>query len=137
MTKEVQEFNKLCAEFLGWEYIDKDLHPQAYENYGWWVKGTYTNNINARNNSNWKGFDSDLKFHSDWNWIMLVIDNIEKIISPIHGRFGVFISINSCCIQGKNFNYGKSSDVYYSESYADTKIQAVIKEIHKFLLKKI
>ena len=77
--EEINDYNRMCAEFLGYEYISKDLHPQAYENYGWWVKGTYTNNIDARNNLNWKGFNSSLKFHSDWNWIMKIIEKILDV----------------------------------------------------------
>ena len=76
--QEVLDYNRLCAEFLGWEYIDKDSHPNAYENYGWWLKGTYSKDVDALNNPNWKGFNSGLKFHSDWNWIMEVIEAIVK-----------------------------------------------------------
>ena len=81
--EEILDYNKLCAEFLGWEYIDKDQHSQAYENYGWWVKRIYHNNIDARNNCNWKGFNQNLKFHSDWNWLMEVV---EKKIEAAQNR---------------------------------------------------
>lgn len=81
-----QEFNRLCAEFIGWEYIPKDAHPYAFLNYGWWIKDTYYQDIDPSNNSNWKGFNSSMKFHSDWNWIMEVV---RKIIS-LRNRSNLF-----------------------------------------------
>ncbi len=143
MTKEeTLEYNKRCAEFRGWEYIDKDLHPQAYENYGWWVKGTYTNNIDARNNSNWKGFDNDLKFHSDWNLIMEVEEAIEnldfvfkttssKTISKKWMLHKVVITKNDV----DSLFYNKHI-VDYSSNHSDneSKKEAVVQAIHKFLI---
>jgi hypothetical protein len=57
-----QEFNRLCAEFLGWKqnsnkttfYVDKNDGRHIYEMH-------------------------DLKFHSDWNWIMEVKNKICQL----------------------------------------------------------
>ena len=54
-----QEFNKLCAEFLGWE--------QGEDGRYW--KETPTES------SNW--YVDEMYFHSDWNWIMEVVEKIE------------------------------------------------------------
>jgi len=52
-----EEFNKLCAEYLGWEYL---------------ISGVYNNN----NNIIFK--KEELKFHSDWNWIMEVWNKLWR-----------------------------------------------------------
>ena len=60
MTKqEIENYNRLCAEFLGWKKHEKFNPPYfTSENGGWWEK--------------------ELKFHSDWNWIMIVVEAIER-----------------------------------------------------------
>lgn len=63
-----QEFNRLCAEFLGWE--------QGEDGRYW--KETPTES------SNW--YVNEMYFHSDWNWIMEVV---RKIIS-LRNRSNLF-----------------------------------------------
>ncbi len=55
------EFNILCAEFLGWE--------QGEDGRYW--KETPTES------SNW--YVDEMYFHSDWNWIMEVVEKIDNI----------------------------------------------------------
>jgi hypothetical protein len=62
-----QEFNQVCAEFLGWEqgedgYYNRDMH----HDYSF-VK------------------PDEMKFHSDWNWIMEVVEKIND--TPIEDDF--------------------------------------------------
>ena len=59
--EEILEYNKLCAVFLGWDY-NKFMDRWNEENFQ--HKYSHTNSI-------------DLKFHSDWNWIMDVIFKIN------------------------------------------------------------
>ena len=124
--EEILDYNKLCAEFLGWEYIDKDQHSQAYENYGWWVKRIYHNNIDARNNCNWKGFNQNLKFHSDWNWIFEVVEAIEKL---------GYYTKNECI---RNINYFNIYELENNEAtfYGtdNSKKEAVVEAINQFLI---
>lgn len=62
-TKEwINQFNKKCAEFLGWIWVPHFLD----ETKGSWMAG-----INDSRN--------ELKFDSDWNWIMEIVDKIESI----------------------------------------------------------
>ena len=63
------ENNKLLAEFIGYN-VETDLYG------GIPVKGMKT--ITVRTDS--------LKFHSDWNWLMEVVDKIENLdfIFSIH-----------------------------------------------------
>ena len=60
--EEILEYNKRCAYFLDWKYIeDGDIwNPGISYNYSF----IYTDN---------------LQFHSDWNWIMEVVEAIEKL----------------------------------------------------------
>ena len=63
--QEILDYNKKCAKFLGWK-IDSDeilsvpetckVKPQIY----------------------WPAYQN-LIFHSDWNWIMEVVEAIEKL----------------------------------------------------------
>jgi hypothetical protein len=86
--KEILERNSRIATMLGWEYIDKDSHPTAYENYGWWKVGTYHKDIDARNNENWKGFNDSLNFHKDWNKLMIASSFIKKNIRTSYNTEG-------------------------------------------------
>ena len=54
-----KEYNRLCAEFLGWE--------QGEDGRYW--KETPTES------SNW--YVDEMYFHSDWNWIMEVVEKIN------------------------------------------------------------
>jgi len=76
--EEILDYNKLCAEFLGWEYAkDRDIwNPNMHHDY------SFTYSIN-------------LKFHSDWNWIMevcisigmeFVTTNKEQLIQQIYDK---------------------------------------------------
>jgi hypothetical protein len=63
-----REYNRLCAEFLGWKqnskkttfYVDKNDSRHIYE-------------------------IQDLKFHSNWEWIMEVVEKIND--TPIEDDF--------------------------------------------------
>ena len=70
--KEILNYNKRCAEFLGYVNItptDKDFN--IYEK-----KDCYSyipNEIEL----------ISMKFHSDWNWIMEVIQEIRRLVFPL------------------------------------------------------
>ena len=76
--QEIIEYNKRCAEFLGWDYNkfmdrwNEDMHHQY----------SFVESI-------------ELKFHSDWNWIMevcikigmeFVTTNKEQLILEIYDK---------------------------------------------------
>ena len=71
--EEILQYNKRCAEFLGWDYnkfMDRWNEEDFQHEY------FNTNSI-------------DLKFDSDWNWIMDVVEAIvmyykDKEIPQIH-----------------------------------------------------
>ena len=60
--EEILEYNKMCAEILG--YKNKGM-----KNLEMWVSNKTPNGVNT----------NELQFHSDWNWIMEVVEAIEKI----------------------------------------------------------
>ena len=63
MTQETQERNKEIALMLGWEYVEeRDVwNPNMLHDYSF-VKS------------------EDLKFHSDWNWLMDGVNFIKQNI---------------------------------------------------------
>jgi hypothetical protein len=56
----LEEYNKMCAKFLGWEFQHGYYNPDHLHEYSF--KTT-----------------EDLKFNSDWNWIMEVVDKIKTL----------------------------------------------------------
>ena len=85
--KEILQYNKMCAEFLGGEVLDvidriyinkmKDdeliFHNTSVDSntYEW----------NSEKNMHYIPFDM-LQFNSDWNWIMEIIKAINMIPNP-------------------------------------------------------
>ena len=74
-------------------------------------------------------------FHLQWDWLMPVVEEIESINDPHHGFFGVFISSNSCTIQGTNFRSDVISDppVYFNDATLNSKLEATYYCIIKFI----
>lgn len=100
LQKEILEYNKLCAEFMK---LGTQLHMTEHL-----FTGEY--------------MDTDsLQFHSDWNWIMEVVEAIDKIQHTqldILGRY--------CRISSKGIDFKGSSK--------EDKKEAVVQAIHKFLI---
>jgi hypothetical protein len=66
--EEILEFNKRCSTFLGFQETE----------IGYYDVEEYLLGIERDNT-----FDYfDLAFHSDWNWIMVVVDAIRNITNP-------------------------------------------------------
>lgn len=118
MTQEqILNFNKRCAEFLGWKYVkDGDVwNPDMLHDYSF----VYSQN---------------LKFHSDWNWIMEMVEAIEKL------KFRFEIALNEvnlyCISKERRFSY--AINYHDCENYGEemhlTKKEAVIKAINQFLI---
>lgn len=123
-AKQIIKFNILCSEFLGAQinttleriYIDRmkdnemifhnfSVNLQMYEWSG-------TTNIH------YITFDM-LQFHHDWNWIMMVIEEIEKL-----DKNKEFAIIKKTAYLMGGFG---------AASYKKTKKEAVIKVISEFL----
>ena len=115
--EEILEYNKMCAEFLGWT-IDQDeiltvpeeckVKPQIY----------------------WPAY-KNLLFHSDWNWIMEVVEAIEKL------KFNVRITIACIKIENAFDNDSNLSPIYKFHSIQgefESKKEAVVQAINQFLI---
>jgi hypothetical protein len=119
--QETLDYNKRCAEFLGSELKnDGQFDYWTYDHLGFdsikisgsaWVSGNF-------------------KFHSDWNWIMEVVEAIEDIIFDEDNSFNVTIgSTNYCVIQDSN------GEVFETiQDYGDSKKETVVQAINQFLI---
>jgi hypothetical protein len=86
--------NKLLAEFMGFQQT----------NIGWYDAEEVLLRAERDNT-----FDN-LKFHSDWNWLMQVVEKIESL--------GVVVEIR------ENVCYIETTPTDYYSELEDTKIQA-------------
>lgn len=92
--------DKLFAEFLGYKYYP---HPDELNCPGW-RKDTGGKLINHKTAERGKvgqriylaRTTKDLRFSSDWNWLMSVVDKIKEL------GYNVVISDLNCRIVGKN-----------------------------------
>ena len=130
-SQEILEYNKRCAEFLGLQketrffnlktgsYVKKDTDECDSEPIALYVKN--------------KKAVPDLKFHSDWNWIMEVVEKIQTL-----DRLGgiVMIQQGRCKITsrmaGDHSVYADVSN-YYLQGMKGQK-EAVVEAINQFLI---
>ena len=78
----------------------------------------------------------NLKYHSDWNWLMKVVEKIENIKDSHHGRFGIYISSNSCVIQSTNFKSDKpiaNPSYYYDDVILNSKLESTYNAVVRFI----
>ena len=112
------ENNKIIAEFL-----NVKIHPcETIENFKFLPieeRGLYNGY-----------FIDELKYHEDWNWLMVVVEKIESL--EIFDRMGRF-NINT-----KNFDENYTSfitdkDEDFIQCEGDTKIEAVYNAVVEFI----
>ena len=63
----ILEYNRKCATFLGWSYYFASAYIPTKKSIV---------DIGIKNNSYPL---NEMKFHSDWNWIISVLNNINKL----------------------------------------------------------
>lgn len=105
------ESNKLMAKFLGWEYHNS----QDISKLPKWVnngKKVCTNH-------------EQLKFHTDWNDLMQVVEKIENYSDDPCHYYYVIIEMNECTIL--------YNDEIFIEVVAETKTQAVYSACLQFI----
>ena len=117
------ENNKIIAEFLNWEFDDlsetfetpflKLVEPQAFGDEQFSCKLQ----------------DFELEFHSDWNWLMSVVEKIENLQDE-----------NNCAIYNVQIeqSFTEIIDNHTSETIiydidADSKIEAVYNTVIEFI----
>jgi hypothetical protein len=76
-----------------------------------------------------------LQFHASFDWLMPVVEKIERIYDDFHGYFGVYISSNSCTIQGTNLRTTPDNPhyAYHNEVTLNTKIESTWYAVVQFI----
>ena len=144
--KEINDYNRRCAEFLGMYDYSKDndyfekgkyyCYPKKEKNPD---SGYYT--IIQNTSNGYVGV-----FNSDWNWIMEVVEAIEKLesIGKTSIQYYTLLSGVGCYkIQvGRDSEDNKYPDSFpievtefISENTNKTKKEAVVQAINQFLIK--
>lgn len=119
MTQEEILYNKRCAKFLGW-------HNAGMKDLELW-----------KSSENFVGVQtSELKFHSDWNWIMEIVDAIEKLehksVYFSKTKLGEY-TIEIAHETPTYFNKSRENDKTFFVRGNDKK-EAVVQAINKFLI---
>lgn len=124
---EIIEGNKLIARFLGYQYYPK-IGDEVFP--GW-----RHSKAHLKMNSSYLGRNhKDLRFDSDWNRLMRTVSKIESTYDEFHGYFAVFISSNSCSIQGTKLNIEQKHYAYFNQCNQETKILAVWEAVVMFII---
>lgn len=115
--KQILDGNKLLADFMGIK-IGVSL---------------YSYRIGVQNPIR----EQDLNFHASWGWLMGVVEKIESIHDDFHGYFGVYISGNTCTIQGTKLDTSPETfhPAYLSDVNAvfPTKIESTWYNVVQFI----
>lgn len=115
-SEEIQEYNKLCAEFLGW----KSLSPKT--KYCYWK---FPEELCFKLRCSEPVHSNNLLFHTDWNWIIEVEESIEKLDDMVYLRNERLGGINFYTIDFNN------EATFYGQNLS--KKEAVIEAIYQFL----
>ena len=121
--QEILEYNERCLKILPFKYKNQSKY---------WVIYRYDDNSFFGKNRRYLAVNS-LKFHSDWNWIMEVVEKIQTL-DKLGGI--VMIQQGRCRITsrmaGDNTVYADVS-YYYLHGMRKQK-EAVVQAINQFLI---
>jgi hypothetical protein len=112
-----QEYNRLCAEFIG---------LKCHEPSGYWTLPTFMDG------DGWTM--TDMKFHSDWNWIMEVVDAIDKLeFFSFDIQKQPFYNLNVAQVNVAPLHPYGMSVPFTSAVHRESKKEAVVEAIWEFL----
>lgn len=127
--EEIIQFNRLCADFLGWEFDGVEFcAPEGFKviiPFGW--KEKRTGALHCFETTLFKPVG--LKFHSEWNWIMEVVEAIEKTDITELSNSAPIVSVRLVGCDIKFYNNERLPIL----TNAATKKEAVVKAINQFL----
>ena len=124
--EEILQYNKMCAEFLGWEIVENEIL-------------TVPDDCKVKPQIYFPAYQN-LLFHSDWNWIMEVVEAIEKLKLPSPSIIPIRVQIEekSCRIFKGTWNDSKEGFIsvvsYKGNKVQYSKKEAVINAINQFLI---
>ena len=129
--EEILQYNKRCAEFLGISngYFKSEIDCPTPE-YEWMcARANCTYQIQKEDFPLLNVWDY-LEFHSDWNWIMAVVEAIEKL------GYESLIGGGEYYYPEKGMRYIQSfiKDEINIHEEAKTKKEAVVQAINQFLI---
>lgn len=125
--QEINNGNELIAKFMGAKWDDQE---QVY-------KFDIDNTPTEFSSTKWDVIA--MEYHSDWNWLMKVVEKIEKIYDEHDGFYGVHLRSNACDIQGTKLHLSlrdsKYGYVYMSDPNAifPTKIESTWYAVVQFV----
>lgn len=76
--EEIIEYNKRCAEFLGYD-TSRIVNQMPLNKDGNYCSGN--GDLDSEGNKCYLIHDITLHYHYDWNWVMEVVEAIEKLDS--------------------------------------------------------
>ena len=120
MTQEwIHQYNKKCAEFLNFKKYPIKEKADGYV-------------VNFKNGKvPFESCISNSQFHSDWNWIMAVVEAIEKLDvlhSKYASKYDILIDCFSCSIMTTGYHIKTILTIDNTN-----KKQAVVQAIDQFI----
>jgi hypothetical protein len=91
------ENNKLIAEFMGFELTDRVILPETYKGEESHFSILEFMDMVRESDNLPPCSIENLKFHSDWNWLMEVVEKIESLIFENDTYYNVQI-LSGCCV---------------------------------------
>jgi hypothetical protein len=114
----------LIAEFMGFE-LQNNPNTRWYNQYFAEPNGVWGNRLEV------------LHFSTSWDWLMKVVEKIERIPSYDKDRFSTIVTIGNkeCRIQSGRYNMNEKRDGYADIYFGmeNSKIEAVYKAVIKYI----
>jgi hypothetical protein len=125
---KIEQKNHLIAEFLELTPCNECNNKNGQYYYSSWYGEPTQSELHY--------FKVDeMKYHWHWHWLMNVVGRIETTWHDYHGYFAVYISSNSCTIQGTKFRPDKSvvKPVYYNQVVLKDKLESTYIAVINFI----
>lgn len=152
IEQEIENYNRLCAEFLGWKYSQN--YELFYEIDNIWEEKTdgvwYKESDRVENPKDYelyyvkvngfclKDYNYTLKFHLDWNWIHEVKKKIQELPRVFfHVRTGGLLFKHITVVEIYKYAESKETEDFEylkKDFYECEEKEAVVQAINQFLI---
>ena len=118
------ESNRIICEFMG-------LRPKMYspDSYGY-RDGVFFSTHDSNPEKVMDSIVGYAKYHTSWDWLMTVVDKIERIVFDEENSFNVTIGSSIYCVIQDS--HGEYYDMFYDGE--ETKIEVVYKAVVEFIV---